>query len=145
MIDLTEKIKNEIYIISPRGESIAKRSPRDIDTDELKRIIRSFKGQPSKNILFAKYKAEPILISLFLCRSSGFLVVAIPYCTTETLLGYIEASGCDDILVSNELKNVTAAKRISQKELDTVADTFSLIRTKLLGRSLSVYSILPRF
>ncbi len=128
MIDLAEKLKNEIYIISPHGESIAKRSPRDIDTDELKRIIRSFPKIPSKNILFAKYKNEPLLISLFLCRSSGFLVAAIPYCKTETVLGYIEASGCDDILVSDDLKNETVAKRISQEELDTVADTLSLMR-----------------
>ncbi len=128
MIDLAEKLKNEIYIISPRCESIAKRSPREIDTDELKRIIRSFPKIPSKNILFAKYKNEPLLISLSLFRSSGVLVAVIPYCLSEALLGYIEASGDDDILVSDELKNKIFAKRISQEELDSITETLSFIR-----------------
>ena len=131
MIDLTEKLKNEIYVISPHGMGIAKRSPRDIDTEELKRVIQSFGKNPDKNILFSKYKGEPVLISLYLCRSSGFLIAAIPYCSSEALLGYIKASGSDDIAVSDELLEVSAAKRISQEELDVISETLSVIRMPL--------------
>ena len=133
MIDLAQKLKNEIYIISPHGEIAARRSPRTIDSEELKRSLKSFGKQPQRDILLMKYKDEPLLVSLSLCRSSGFLVAVIPYCTTGALLAYIEQSGREDILISNELKTEKAAKRISQGELEAVSEAFLILRGSSVG------------